>query len=191
MTPFEELLERVRAGDDAASAELFHLYENDVKRILRANMRVDGIRRVVDPSDVYQIVMITFFVRAALGQFVLSDPKQLKGLLLKIAQHKLADLARAPSLKLILEHLDGTKGTEPVDPGNGPVSQAISRDLVQRIRARMTEDERAVASLRGAGMSWDQVGAELGEGPDAARMRLDRALKRVKRELKLGDLFDE
>ncbi len=193
MTSFEELLKRVRAGDDTASAEMFQLYQSDVKRVLRASMRVDRLRRAADPSDLYQIVMVTFFVRAALGQYSLSDPKQLKALLIKIAQNKLADLARSPALKLILEPLDDdqTKAPELADPGRGPASQALSRDLVQQIRARMTEDERQVNDLRCQGLSWDEVGAALGESADAVRMRLDRALKRIKIEMNLGNVLDE
>jgi hypothetical protein len=36
MSSFVELLERVRAGDEAATKEMFRPYETDIKRVVRA-----------------------------------------------------------------------------------------------------------------------------------------------------------
>jgi RNA polymerase sigma factor (sigma-70 family) len=193
MGHFQELLERVRAGDDAATSELFHRYEGDVKRVVRAMMRVEWIRRGADPSDIYQSVMASFFIRAALGQYEISSPSQLLALLKRIAKNKVADVARSPDRRMSVVSVSGPDrvGIEPVDPEKGPASQIMWKDLFQKVRDRFTDDERRVSDLRMNGGSWQEVGAELGEEADAVRMRLVRALRRICREMNLEELSDD
>ncbi len=42
-------------------------------------MRVEWVRRGTDPSDIFQSVMASFFIRVALGQYDISSPEQLHG----------------------------------------------------------------------------------------------------------------
>jgi hypothetical protein len=65
------------------------------------------------------------------------------------------------------------------------------KELYHTVRGRFTEAERRVSDLRMIGHGWEEVGAATGEKPDAARMRLDRAFKRIGRELNLEELSDE
>ena len=173
MSPFQDLLERVRAGDDAAASELFHLYEADVKRVVGAIMRVERVRRGTDPSDIYQSVMASFFIRAALGQYDIPSPDQLLKLLKRIARNKVADLARSPDRPVSVVRISAPEGigTEPVDPARSPVNQVMSKELFHKVRDQFTDAERRVSDLRMMGHSWDEVGAALGEKADAVRMR--------------------
>jgi len=193
MSPFEDLLQRVRAGDDAATTEIFREYQADVKMILRALMRAEWIRRGADPSDIYQSVMASFFIRAALGQYDISGPDQLKALLMTIAKNKVADLARKPGPRASVVPVGGCglSGIDPADPAKSPASQVMWKELVQKIRDRFTDAERRVSDLRMMGHSWEEVAAELGERADTVRMRLERALKRISRELNFEELFDD
>ncbi len=192
MSPFQDLLLLVRAGDDAATSEIFRRYEADIKRVVGAIMRVDRIRRGADPSDIYQSVMASFFIRAALGQYDISTSNQLLALLKRIARNKVADLARSPNQRVSVVPVAGLDraGIEPADPAKDPASQIMWKELFQKVRDRFTEAERRVSDLRMIGHSWEEVGAELGEKPDAVRMRLDRALKRIGREMNLEELSD-
>jgi RNA polymerase sigma factor (sigma-70 family) len=193
VSPFQDLLQRVRAGDDAAASEMFYRYEADVKRVVRAIMRVEWMRRGADPSDIYQSVMASFFIRAALGQYDISTPDQMLALLKRIAKNKVADLARSPHRRVSVVPVSGPDraAIEPTDPARGPASQIIWKELFQKVRARFTDAERRVSDLRMVGHSWDEVGAELGEKADAVRMRLERALRRIGREMNLEELSDD
>jgi RNA polymerase sigma factor (sigma-70 family) len=193
MSVFQSLLQRVRAGDDAATSELFHKYEADVKRVVGAIMRVERIRLAADPSDIYQSVMASFFIRAALGQYDIPSADQLLKLLKRIARNKVADLARSPERRVSVVPIAGPNqvGIEPADPARSPVSQIIWKELFHKVRDRFTDAERRVSDLRMMGHSWEEVGAELGEKADAVRMRLERALKRIGREMNLEELSDE
>src|SRR3954454_24985367 len=91
---FAEFLRRVRAGDDSAAAELVRRYEPALRLEIRLRMGDPKLRRLLDPADVCQSVLGSFFVRAALGQFDLDRPEQLMGLLITMARNKVALQAR-------------------------------------------------------------------------------------------------
>ena len=193
MSPFQDLLERVRAGDDSAASEIFQRYEADVKRVVRAMMRVEWIRRGADPSDIYQSVMASFFIRIALGQYDISTPDQLRALLTRIARNKVTDMTRSPNRRVSVVPVAGPDraAIEPADPAKGPASQVMWKELFHKVRDRFTEAERRVSDLRMMNHSWEEVGAALGEKADAVRMRLDRALKRIGHEMNIEELSDD
>jgi RNA polymerase sigma factor (sigma-70 family) len=193
MSAFDDLVHRMRLGDDAATAEIFHRYAADVKRIVSAWMRIDRIRRLADPSDIYQSVMASFFIRAALGRYDIAGPDQLKALLVRIARHKVADVVRGRGARASFVPIggNGLSWMDPADPAKGPASQVMWKDLLQKFRDRFTEAERRVSDLRMLGYNWEEVGAALGERPGTVRTRLDRALKRICREIQLEELSDE
>ena len=193
MSTFQSLLQRVRSGDDAATSELFHKYEADVKRVVGAIMRVERIRLAADPSDIYQSVMASFFIRAALGLYDIPSADQLLKLLKRIARNKVADLARSPERRVSVVPISAPEGigTDPADPAKSPASQIMWMELFHKVRDRFTDAERRVSDLRMMGHSWEEVGVKLGEKADAVRMRLERALKRIGREMNLEELSDE
>jgi len=193
MSQFQDLLARVRAGDNEASALLFETYAPHLKRLVRSWMRAESMRRRADASDIYQSVMASFFVRAALGQYDISGPEQLQALLTRIARNKVADLARSPDRRTLAlpDSEPGLSGIAPVDPVCSPASRVAWREMLQSVRDRLTAAERQVSDLRMIGHTWDEVGAKLGERPDALRMRLDRALKRISTEMNLEELFHD
>jgi RNA polymerase sigma-70 factor (ECF subfamily) len=84
---FDELLVRLKAGDQQAAQEVF---ENFVHRLiaLAASRLGRKFRRKVDPEDVVQSVFDSFFRRSAANQYELSDSDGLWGLLAAITIHK-------------------------------------------------------------------------------------------------------
>ncbi len=191
-TPFRLLIQRVRAGDDEAAAELVRTYEPQVRREVRIRLTDPALRRIVDSTDITQSVLANFFVRAALGQFDLDDPAKLQGLLVTMARNRVRDWAR----KLQAERRDQRRvrsldGDAPEPAGEGPTpSENLSAaELYGECQRRLSTDEREIADGRAAGASWDDLSAKLGVSPDALRMRLARALDRISRELGLEDLI--
>src|SRR5262249_24504243 len=91
---FAELIDRVRKGDELAAAELVRLYEPEIKRSIRFRLTDPHLRRLLDPSDIVQSVLRSFFARAAGGQYELESEENLKRLLVTMARNKLVDHAR-------------------------------------------------------------------------------------------------
>src|SRR5262245_32578317 len=92
--PFRELITRVRAGDDRAAADLVARYEPAIRRAVRFRLTDPALRRTCDSMDVCQSVLMSFFVRAASGQYELDTPEQLLRLLTAMARNKLLNQAR-------------------------------------------------------------------------------------------------
>ncbi len=185
---FGELIRRVRGGDGDAAAELVRRFEPEVRRHIRlrlSNPRYCRLQRVLDSVDISQSVLGNFFVRAALGQFELETPRHLIGLLVTMAQNKLVDQARKCAHRGPL--LCGTAPVETVaDPGHSPSQIVAGQELVQEFLRRMSPQERQLADLRAAGLGWDEVAARAGGTAGAVRKQLERAIRRVERQLGLG-----
>src|SRR4051794_1410098 len=69
---FNDFMDRLRAKDEAAAAELFNHF---VSRLIGlARLRLDEkLRRVADSEDIVQSVFKSFFVRLADGKLDLED----------------------------------------------------------------------------------------------------------------------
>jgi RNA polymerase sigma-70 factor (ECF subfamily) len=189
-TSFQDLLDRVRAGDGAAAAELVRSYEPAIRRVVRLRLGDSRLRRVFDSIDVCQSVLASFFVRAALGQYDLDSPDQLLKLLGQMARHKVIDLTRqqrAGRRDLRRDVDDSRAGEKLVSAAASPSAHVAGRELLEEVRRRLSPEERDLAELRAAGREWADIAAERGGSPEALRKRLARGLDRVAQELGLDE----
>jgi RNA polymerase sigma-70 factor (ECF subfamily) len=187
---FEELIRRVRAGDEAASAELLCRYEPAVRRVARIRLRAAHLQREFDSTDICQSVFGSFFVRAALGEYDLDSPEHVRKLLLAMTRKKVTDRVRGSTAarrdSRRVEDL-GPEEQQCAAPGPTPGQQVAGAELLREFHRRLTQDERRLADLRADGKSWNEVAAALGGSPDALRKQLGRAIQRVAAELKLDE----
>jgi RNA polymerase sigma factor (sigma-70 family) len=193
LSPFNDLIRRVRNRDEAAASELVHRYEGAIRRVVRFNLRDQRMRRVLDSMDICQSVLASFFVRAALGQYEVDTPEQLLGLLATITRNKLTnqahrlraqrrDLRRDASIE---DHAHGF-----LDKASDPSEQASAKEILAKVRGRLDDQERYLAEQRALGRPWQELADELGGTDVALRKKLSRALDRVMAELGLGDSAD-
>jgi RNA polymerase sigma-70 factor (ECF subfamily) len=185
-----DLIARVRTGDAQAAAELVRRYEPVIRSRIRVWLRMQDrrLRRVFDSMDICQSVLASFFVRAAAGQYDLDQPEQLVGLLVRMAQHKLAhQVSKQQAQRRDIRRV-GEADLREVDAaasGASPSDLVAGQELLQEFRKRLSEDERRIADLKAHGHDWAAIAAELGGTPDGRRMQLARALDRVAGELGL------
>ena len=191
---FLELLERVRARDQQAAADLVRLYEPELRRIVRVRLGGAHLRRLMDSVDICQSVFSNFFVRASAGQFELATAEQLLKLLVTMACNRVNDLYRKQqAARRVDRHLkpSGHEDLERVAaPGPAPAQQVALRELYDAVRRLLSDEDRYLADQRGLGRDWAELAAELNDSPEALRKRLSRALDRAARQLGL-DAFDE
>jgi RNA polymerase sigma-70 factor (ECF subfamily) len=164
---FHGLVLRVRAGDEAAAAEVLRRYEPAIRRAVRVRLRDPRQRRLIESVDICQSVFASFFVRTALGQYELESPEQLLGLLATIARNKLANQAtreRAGRRDVRRVDPNAELGEYPA-PGGTPSRQLAARELLDEARGRMSREERRILELRGQGRGWAEIAAELGGQP--------------------------
>lgn len=187
---FRDLIDRVRERDQDAATELVRRYENAIRRVVRIHLRDARMRRVLDSMDICQSVLASFFVRTALGQYELETPEQMLGLLASIARNKLSNQAnrlKAKRRDIRREAGLGDDAASAVDAASDPSEQASAKEILEKVRSRLDENERHLAEQRALGRSWKEIADEVGGTDVALRKKLTRALNRVMAELGLDD----
>src|SRR5262249_54232159 len=149
---------------------------------IRIRMRRDArLSRLFDSMDVCQSIFASFFTRAACGAYDLDSPDDLMKLLASMAKHKLIHQAeRQRALRRDYRRIDedgaGTPGHEPAAADATPSRLVAARELLEHFRARLSPEERYLSDQRALGRGWADLAAELGQGPEALRKRLSRAV---------------
>lgn len=191
---FAGLIDRIRQGDADAARQLVQEYEPELRIMARVRLTDPRLRRVLDSMDVCQSILGNFFTRAASGQFDLDTPEQLMKLLATMVRNKVTDYARRQQADRrdtrrlhgqSLDELDvaGQMETPSVIVGNA--------EILERVREKLSPDERRIAELRRDGQNWQQIADELNGSPEALRKQFTRAMDRVTAELGLNDSFEE
>ena len=161
-TAFSGFIRRIRAGDEQAARELIERYEPVIRREVKMRLRDPRLHRQFDWRDICQSVMASFFLRAASGQYDLDQPDQLLRLLVVMTRHKLSKQERRHRAEKrdyrLMEdrdpaYLEGKPGADPT-----PSRVVAGRELLEAFRARLSEEERMLADLRGPGL---RVGGDL------------------------------
>jgi RNA polymerase sigma-70 factor (ECF subfamily) len=188
---FAAFMHRIRAGDEQAAVEMVRRYEPLIRREVRLSLTDRRLARLFDSMDVCQSVLKSFFFRTAAGQYDLDTPEQLQRLLVMMARNKLASAARSQFRQRrdlrraaggAAEQLEGVAANT-----SSPSEEVAGRELVERFRQSLSEEERQIATLRAEGLAWAEVAARLGGTSQGRRIQLARAVERVARELGLDE----
>jgi RNA polymerase sigma factor (sigma-70 family) len=185
---FRDLIGRVRRGDEQAAAELVRKYEPAIRRAVRFRLTDPRLRRTCDSTDVCQSVLMSFFVRAATGQYDLDSPEQLLRLLTTMARNKLLNQARQNhAARRDNRMVNDVSEKDLVSETPGPPQQAAARELLQQVHAHLSPDELRLVELRNQGHDWASIAKLLGGTPAALRQKLHRALARLSTQFGLED----
>lgn len=189
-TTFHDLIRQVRSGDERAAAELVRQYEPQIRRLVRMRLTDPRLGRVLDSVDVCQSVLANFFVRAAAGQFDIDSPEQLLKLLATMAKNKLLNLVEKHQAdRRDVRRVEGGEDALAAVPDtrDSPSQIVANRELLEKVRGLLSDEERYLADQRALGRDWADLAAELGAGADALRKKLSRALDRVAAQLGLEE----
>ncbi len=185
---FAELMERLRQGDQDAAADIHRRYGDEVRRMARIRLRTARMRRLLESSDVLQMVMFSFFKRADRGEFQsrLQGPDELLKLLATMVRFKVIDQARRAHAERrgggndvieIFESLFAPAG-EP-----SPSEQAVRKELIALARDVISDDEWELWQLRhGDKLEWEQIAQRLGGTADGQRKKHERIRQRLREQ---------
>jgi RNA polymerase sigma-70 factor (ECF subfamily) len=189
---FADFLRRVCAGDESAAAELVRRYEPALRLEVQLRLTDPKLRRLLDPADLCQSVLKSFFIRAAAGQFELDSQEKLMALLRTMARNKVAFEARKQKALRRDLRRDVSLGEGELLATDPSASRlAIGRELLDALQSRLSAEERRMADLRSTGREWAEIASELGGTAQGRRKQLARAVKRVSQELGLDGTSDE
>jgi RNA polymerase sigma-70 factor (ECF subfamily) len=190
---FDELIHRVRVGDQEAAAELVKRYEPEIHRATRMQLLSLRLHRLLDSADIAQCVLSTFFARTKTDGFKLESPEDLLKLLVTMARNKVRDEARRHQAyrrdHRRIANASGTHSLENVvDAAVPPCKVVAGHDLIDEVYRRLSAEERILAQARVQGTAWALLAAERGRKPDALRKRMKRALNRVFQQMGLEEV---
>src|SRR5215471_5255790 len=143
---FADFLRRVCAGDEAAATELVQRYEPALRLEVQLRLTDPKLRRLLDPADLCQSVLKSFFIRASAGQFELDSQAKLMALLRAMARNKVAHEARKQkALRRDLRRDVSLGEGELFAADPSPSRLAIGRELLDAFQGRLSAEERRMA----------------------------------------------
>ena len=162
------------SGDEVAFGRLVATYHEDMRRVCAYVTR--------DPAmadDAVQLAWTTAWRKLD----TVRDPDRLKPWLMRVAINEAKGLMRRGRRRTEVEvALDATGEPGGVDPATG-VDAFDLRVALDRLDA----DDRALLALRyGAGFNATELAGAMGLSPSGTRTRLERLIKRLRKELTDG-----
>jgi RNA polymerase sigma-70 factor, ECF subfamily len=175
----QDLLERVRSGDETAFARLFERHWEPVCRLL---VRVTGDADTA--GDVAQEVFVQLYRKPPLDEGV-----ALRAWLYRVALNRGYNTLRADRRRRTREDTVAGDPTTFSGAGAGPsgsleevVNRAEERDAVRRALVRLPERQRDCLVLRAEGLSYAEIAAAVGVAPGSVGTILARAERAFKAE---------
>jgi RNA polymerase sigma-70 factor (ECF subfamily) len=187
----EQLFKRYTSGDSEAADAIFDRY---VRRLvgLAGQRLAPALRRRVDPEDVVQSAMRSFFVHARAGDYVLARSGDLWRLLAAITLHKLRDQVdrnragrrdyrRERDCESGDERL--ARGAEPVARRPTPDEEFAAVEQLQAIVQELPESVRSALTLRLAGNRIEDIAAVMQRSERTVRRLLETARRELARSI--------
>jgi RNA polymerase sigma-70 factor (ECF subfamily) len=187
---FAEVMDRLRAGDQAAASEVFRRFASRLIGLARTHLD-HRLRTKVDPEDVMQSALKSFFVRHAGGQFDLSSWDSLWSMLVVITLRKcghkaeyfrtaMRDINREQAMSEVAEDSISSWQTVAHDPT--PVQATLLAEAVEQILQSLGDDrERQIIELSLQGFTPVETSARVGRSERTVQRVLDRVRRRLQR----------
>ncbi|MCE3001207.1 MAG: sigma-70 family RNA polymerase sigma factor [Xanthomonadaceae bacterium] len=168
------LVGRCRAGDAAARAALIARIDPLLRRFARGRVP-QLLRHEQDTADLVQSTWLRVLDR--LGGISLQGPGDFFAYLRTVLINALREALRRQGASPIDFDADAESATSILAASNVDPDDWLA---YEQSLAAMPPDHRVVVLMRYEfGMSFAEIAAELGETPDAVRMRMNRAIARI------------
>jgi RNA polymerase sigma-70 factor (ECF subfamily) len=162
----QELLARIKNGDEEAARELLIRYESKVRLVVRRQLpRL--LRSRFDSLDFLQSVWGSFFHKIRTGPNDLNEEQNLITFLAWTARNKVIDeYRRAATQKQDIHREERLENKGDKDgclaAGDTPSQLAQAHETYDRLRDLLPEDRRVILELKAAGYSCQEIGDRLG-----------------------------
>jgi RNA polymerase sigma factor (sigma-70 family) len=176
--PSAELLAGLRAGDDAAAAEVYARYAERLLALARSRLSARLARRF-DPDDVLQSAYRSFFVRAERGDFQVAASGDLWRLLAAIVIRKLRKQVKRHRAALRSVEREETAGPAGELAAETPEPTAadvlVAAEELSWLLAQLAPQQRAAVEQRLGGAELQPIAERLGVNERTVRRWLAMA----------------
>jgi RNA polymerase sigma factor (sigma-70 family) len=182
------LIAKVRAGDEGAISDLIHLFEDDVRTIVRVRLP-RSLRSQFDSMDFVQAVWQSVLTKDGqdLGRF--TNERHLRGFLAGVARNKVFEEHRRRSrtrkydLKreepLYVRQGDREMPREVASPDPTPSQDAQARDRFEQLIAGRSPQETKVVELRRQGLTYEEIAEQTGLAERSVRRIIEAIRQRM------------
>lgn len=195
---FQQLMTRLRAGDDAAASAVFHRFARRLIGLARSH--VDSwLQHKVDPEDVVQSVYESFFRRHQEEQFELQSWDSLWSLLTLITVRKcLKRIEYLQADRRDVRREVGLGGSDDsgacwqmLDRDPSPEEAVLMAETVEQVLRGFDPEDRPVVELSFQGCSTEEIGKQLNRAERSVRRLRERARGLLEDLLGNGDAVSE
>lgn len=186
VTSSHGLVERVKQGDHDAFSRLFEKYRSRLAVLIHYKLG-PGLRRDADVDDVLQETLLRAY--RDIGKFDYRAPGSFMSWLARIADHVIADMARAQKRqKRAGEHVPFRSESNPAGPEPAH-TQTPSRIFTENeslgrlieLLDRLHEDDRQIIlEIKVEGMTTSEVARRYSVANNAVSLALHRAIRRLR-----------
>jgi RNA polymerase sigma-70 factor (ECF subfamily) len=181
--PFANLMERLRGGDEDAAREVFDRFARRLAG-LAASRLPPALSPKVDPEDIVQSVLKSFFLRQADGRLSVDSWDELWTLLTVLTVRKCGHKVehfRAGRRDVRRESpppsaSDSVREWDTVAPDPTPSEAALLTETLQQALGELREDQRPIVLLRLQGYSHREISELVG----CTERTVERVLKNVR-----------
>jgi RNA polymerase sigma-70 factor (ECF subfamily) len=183
---FQDLMARLRAGDEQAAAEVFNRFAHRLIALARTRLQ-EALRAKEDPEDVVQSAYRSFFGRHRDGQFRIDSWDDVWGILTVITVRKCGrrmgyfhaarrDVAREVRLP---DSVDSDAGWEAIARDPTPAEAAVLVETLERALLGLQEEDRKILELHLQGFTPAEISTHVGYSQRTVRRTLDRIRNRL------------
>jgi RNA polymerase sigma-70 factor (ECF subfamily) len=183
----EGLMDRLRAGDEGAAAEVFHRFAHRLIALARTQLQaVIGPKE--DPEDVVQSVYRSFFRRQREGQFRIDSWDNVWGILTVITVRKCGkrvEYFRAARRDVQREvrlaaGADSGRAWEAVARDPTPREAAVLAETLERLMRSLEATDREILALHLQGYTTPEISAQVGYAQRTVRRTLETIRSRLR-----------
>ena len=184
---FDEIVSRLREGDEDAAREVFNRYSGRLIGLARSRLNTK-MQAKIDPEDVLQSVFRSFFVRQGKGQFDLDDWDSLWSLLVRITLRKCgrrieAFHAQRRDVRREIAQPDASVESccqwEAIAREPTAQEAILLTETVEQLMERLDQIQQQILALRLQGYTVPEISHEVGR----TERTVHRVLRRVREAL--------
>ena len=184
----QSCLERWRAGDEKAAAELYHRYVERLCGLAHRRLSTKLAARL-DAEDIVQSVFRSFFVRAQEGKFVIQGDDDIWKLLAQITIHKTLKQVdyhrrgkRDAGAEVKASSADGDLLMTYISREPTPDEAAIFIDELEFFLRELRPEDRTIIEMRLEGFDNVEIAERLGISDRTIRRLMERIRSLADRE---------
>ena len=182
----------VSGGSERNSIDaLWREFGEQLRRRARTRLRQYGLSGQAESMDICNDVMADLARRQSSGPLQCDD---VLAYVLQAIDHQVLDTFRTLARQCRdFRRIDSVpiEESQRTDQHTSPSQIALRREVLEKVREMLNDEDRRALEMMLENRDWNEIGIALDMRPDTARMRVRRAIQRVREQLGVSNCDHE